>query len=205
MSVWTNEDELKRLLLQLKSEEGSDRENSAYMIGELAAEAAALAKNTLKSENDLAKINALTQSEVLRSIEKALINATTDEDAWVRGNVIEALGKLGSVEALSSLTSAISDPEYVVRMTAIEAIGMIGDWSTTECLLGLLNDEAWDIRVQAARSLAQLGNPAVIGDLKRLSNDTQEDVRAVVSEAIISLREKQNNAHEKVRITVADS
>jgi len=87
-----------------------------------------------------------------------LIAALADEDWNVRTWSADALGLLGSPQAVGPLISALSDAERQVRIDATVALGKIGDASAAEALVARLSDPFEDelVRMYAARALGHV-------------------------------------------------
>ncbi len=175
------------LLKDLESEEESVRENSAYLLGELAVKANELARNTLKDDKTLAEMNPLLDHGERTRVTKKLLKTLCDESGWVRGNAAEALGKLENSEAISALTVALKDNEKIVRYSAVEALGKIRDKQAGDVLIEALNDENWSVRASAAEALKLIEEPKAIAALKKALTDSHKDVQYKAADAISHL------------------
>lgn len=119
---------------------------------------------------------------------QSLILALQDQDASVRREAAEALGKLGSAQAVPVLVKTLRDQDSAVRLSTIEALGKIGDPKAvpglTEALesaqsLGgeLLADE----QEAAAKALAAIGDARAVKPLVRYASENHDvAVRALV-------------------------
>jgi HEAT repeat protein len=88
---------------------------------------------------------------------KPLSGALGDEHWPVRHNAVEALGCIGSKQALKPLIAVMSgDKEARVRAGAAWALGLIGDVRAVEPLISALKDEDEDVRTAAAESLKKI-------------------------------------------------
>ncbi len=179
--------DIEKLLSQLKSEDELERENSAYLLGELGCEAIQLSNNTLKNREQLSRINPLCQPELRERVVAELRDCLSDKDCWVRGNAVDALGKISATEVVDDVIVRLDDNEEIVRASAAEALGVLGDNRATRPLISHLTDETWSVRVCVVRSLGLLCDQSAIGALKKLSKDRSEDVRAAVVVAINQL------------------
>jgi HEAT repeat protein len=103
---------------------------------------------------------ALTQLSPRPEDVPALAAALKDEDAGVRANAAQCLGRLGRA--------------------AGPAAG---------ALMGLLQDADANVRLSAARALGTLGEPAraTVTALRALRRDRQEDVRRAAAQAVAAL------------------
>ncbi len=187
---------IEGLVRQLKDEDEVVRENSAYVLGEIGAEARELARNTLKKDKNLREMNALIISELREKVIKQLIEALFDKDAWVRGNASDALGKIRAESAIEPLIACLNDKEKVVRYSAAEALGSISNKKAVEPLIKLLSDEDWSIRTNAVVALGELGDPKALSTLKKMLSDSQKDVQVVAKNAIRQITNDDSDDEE---------
>ena len=171
-------------ILALSDKDSMVRENSAYILGEIAAEGNELAKNTLKSNKQIEAMNALHKSEIRQRVIDGLVTALQDNEPWVRGNAAEALGKIGDKLIIPYLIKALGDKNTLVRATAAEALGQFSDDHSTEVLIRALKDEDWNVRFNAVKSLGQKKDPKALSVLKGLKQDLNNDVRIKTTESI---------------------
>ncbi len=168
---------LNRLVEQLHDNDSIIRENSAYLLGEMALEARALSQNTLKSAQQLEGLNILANPKNTAIVVKELTKVLLDTDPWVRGNAADALGKIGDAAALIPLSSLQNDKDKVVRYSATEAIGSIGSVEAVDYLVQALLDEEWSVRLIAAKSLEQIPDKRAESTLRKTAKDSNADVR----------------------------
>lgn len=168
---------LNRLVEQLHDSDSIIRENSAYLLGEMAYEARAISENTLKSAEQLEGVNILTNPKNITIVIKELIKALTDDNPWVRGNTADALGKVGDTAATVPLSVLLNDEDKVVRYSATEALGNIRSDECVEYLIQALLDEEWSVRLIAAKSLENIPDKRAESALKKTSRDSNADVR----------------------------
>ncbi|RLC74389.1 MAG: hypothetical protein DRI61_16715, partial [Chloroflexi bacterium] len=76
-----------------------------------------------------------------------------DEDWRVRKAAAEALGRIGSQEAVPYLQKALKDEKAPVRQAAAYALGRIGSQKADSSLIEVLKDEKWYVRQAAAEAL----------------------------------------------------
>lgn len=183
----TEENQLLELIQGLTDHDEQVRENSAYLLGEMAVSASDLEKNTLKSSKTLNEINALTIPDVRTEVVKHLIDALLDTSSWVRGNAAEALGKCGNELAINALIMVAADKETVVRYSAVEALGKFKTTEAVDLLTKALSDEHWSIRGIAAESLGNLGALHTLDHLAVAANDSHREVRIKAQQAIEKL------------------
>ena len=86
----------------------------------------------------------------------ALIDALADTSPFIRSEVVESLGKIGSPAAVPALIAAVSDETETVRSLAAGALGKIGPWASdaTPALRAVLNDLGEDDGVRLAAQVA---------------------------------------------------
>lgn len=119
----------------------------------------------------------------------ALVERTlSDPEALVRRRSAEALGRIGSEQALEGLRVALSDPNREVRLAVVKAIGKIDPaGANAELARLLLDDSVWQIRVEAARVLGSTGDPEMTAVLERAGEDDNEFVRTAARHALARL------------------
>ena len=180
-------DAITRLLEQLKDKDPVIRENSAYILGELALQARSLFSNTLKSSEQLMKINGLTDQRHLDEVASILMETLQDTNSWVRGNAADALGKTGSRDALAPLAELIDDDDKIVRYSAVSAIGEINISEGIETLICALDDSEWSVRLAAAKALERLPDMRAVDALRKTAKDKNHDVRDMSKAALAKL------------------
>jgi hypothetical protein len=125
---------------------------------------------------------------------KPLLPLLQDQDASVRKNVADALGKLGDARAVEPLLPLLQDQDKYVRSEAVGALGKLRDARAVEPLLPLLQDQAevivWGgtLREEVAEVLGKLGDARAVEPLLPLLQDQNDWVRGRVAEALGSLR-----------------
>ncbi len=199
-----DEKRVEELLEQLKNEDKIVRENSVYILGEIALTAQELSKNTLKNSESLNKMNALTMDKMKQKVAQSLVALLSDSDRWARGNSAEALGKLGDKMAVIPLLVALTDNDKVVRYSAAEALGEIGASEAIDGLTKALQDEEWSVRLASVESLGHIGTNDVVSALEKLVKDENKDVAERSLEIVAKLKQEQrkaglNNSEQKAR------
>jgi HEAT repeat protein len=84
-----------------------------------------------------------------------------DEREGERIEAVQALGQIGSSEAVPSLIKSLKDKSYIVRLIAAEALGKIKAQAAIPALIESLKDKAWTVRLEAATALKSIGTEAV--------------------------------------------
>lgn len=92
-----------------------------------------------------------------RTVE-SLLRLLHDSDPVSRRTAAEALGKIGSPQAVDSLVVALGDQSHIVREAAVRSLGGVGplDLGTRVHLAGALIDPAESVRSAASQTLASL-------------------------------------------------
>ena len=180
-----NKSSIDIVLQQLADEDDIVRENYIYILGEVGAEALLLKTNTLKTEKQLCDMNAICNEDYRRVVIDCLVTMhSTDDNPWLRGNIADALGKIGDIYAAPYLVNCLADKERIVRYSAAEALGVIGDASVVDFIVGVLEDEDWGVRLAAARALGAIGDSRVVDSLRSCLNDVRKDVRVGAEDAL---------------------
>jgi HEAT repeat protein len=107
-----------------------------------------------------------------------------DNEWFVRGSAAEALGEIGSPEAVAALINALSDNEEDVRVNAARALGKIGSPEAVAGLINALSNNEEDVRINAARALGEIGSPEAVAALINALSDNNWFVRESAAEAL---------------------
>ncbi|BAZ68082.1 hypothetical protein NIES4106_28410 [Fischerella sp. NIES-4106] len=110
--------------------------------------------------------------------------ALNDEDSDVRIRAAEALGKIGSSEAVEVWKLALNNKYSNVRIRAAEALVKIGSSEVVEVLKKALNDEDFRVRSRAANALVKIGSSEAVKVLKLAFNHEDSDVRIRAANAL---------------------
>ncbi len=86
-----------------------------------------------------------------------LTGGLAEKDVRVRRESAQALGRLGSAQAVPALAKALGDPDIMVRIAAAEALGEIRDARAQKPLLRVLDTDCHQVRMEAAWALDRLG------------------------------------------------
>ena len=137
----------------------------------------------------------LACAKVLAGFSEAL-NPKLERDDWVRGNAVEALGRLGLADALPLLKNALNpklETDDWVRRDASEALGRLGLPDALPLLKDALNpklESSVPVRRNAAEALGRLGLPDALPLLNDALNpklETDEWVRRDAAEALAAI------------------
>lgn len=207
---------LEPLIVALDEQHAKLREYAAVVLGQLA--------NPRAVEPLIATLEE-DESGAVRKAAAAALGAVTDprpvgpliavlenpvELVEVRTNAAEALGSIGGLQAVGSLTKALKDKDWRIRSAALRVADLIRDFRVLRPLLiDALQDEHWRVRVRAALASAALGklkDPAALKLLTIALHDKQPNVRAAATGSlaelndlgavvplIVALREDQNS------------
>ncbi len=113
-----------------------------------------------------------------------LLRAIRDPADSVRLGAAEALGKVGSPEAVAALTVALADPNDDVRQCSARTLGSLGDPSAGQALAAALRDSQPRVRQAAADSLGSLSDTGSIGALIQTLADENANVVSAAAFAL---------------------
>jgi HEAT repeat protein/DNA-binding phage protein len=125
-----------------------------------------------------------------RTIIDSLVQQLQDEDRHIRERAAEALGVLGSAEAIPALIKTLNtDKEGDVRRRSVEGLGSLGSAEAIPALLqALKTDKEGDVRNCAAEALGSLGSAEAISALLHaIKTDNDNNVRGGAAFALGSL------------------
>jgi len=140
-----------------------------------------------------------------KSIE-SFISDLSSEDALIRKNSVENIGKFGDWRALNPLIQALEDTHCSVRQAAISALGNLGEAQAVAPLIDVLagkpilfcippkkNDFTFyeEIYISATNALAKIGDPEAIDPLIRTLKHENRAVRKAAAEALGKFQEKR--------------
>ena len=122
-----------------------------------------------------------------------MIGSTT-----LQGAAAEALGYIGDVRAVSSLTVIVEDAtDSRLQEIAINALGQMGDRQAGDVLLPLLDHADEWIRRASATALADLHDKRAVRQVLRMSReDDSQIVRDAADAALRKLIMDDNDKHE---------
>ena len=99
-----------------------------------------------------AAVTALARAQDDRSID-LLMKTLSDEDEYVRGDAVRALGDLGAREAADTARRLLDDWHHYPRLCAAEACGKIRDAKAVGKLVAMLGDNSKTVREKATAAL----------------------------------------------------
>lgn len=114
---------------------------------------------------------------------KPIIELLEDNEDDIRIEAIEALGKIGSREAIEPLLNFLSKDSndiYREKKAAIEALGKIGRKESIQPLLKILSEDPKEIMREEALKALELINDTSIAPvlLKMLKSDSNDNIRS---------------------------
>ncbi|MBU1879937.1 MAG: HEAT repeat domain-containing protein, partial [Chloroflexi bacterium] len=121
---------------------------------------------------------------VVASYYRDLVQATGDDDPYLRWRAIEALAQAPTGEVLGYLVDALRDPNAYVRLNTIDILDRMGDARIALPVVGCLADEDPRVVARAAEVLGKVGDTRSVETLiARLSHD-EAAVRIKIVEAL---------------------
>lgn len=115
-------------------------------------------------------IRTLGQIQDLQAVKPLLEILAEANHLEIKIPAVEALGELGSPEAIPALDALAISDDWELRAKTATALGSIGDPSSTQTLRAALRDPNWWVRRNAAAAIARL--PRGIETLYEALNDT---------------------------------
>ncbi|MDF1611277.1 HEAT repeat domain-containing protein [Stygiobacter electus] len=140
-----NDDDTLKFIVDILGLIG-DQRASLFVMGILSA-----------SENDnviLACIEALGNLRYENSVEVLML--FYDRNELYKPTIVEALGKIGSTEALGFLTSKFSQEDELTQYSILESLGFLGNIETFFFLLEQVNNVSGPLVIPLITSLAKL-------------------------------------------------
>ncbi len=117
--------------------------------------------------------------------------ALEDDVKNVVVSAVEALGKIGSREALSTLYT-IFDRDKALKLETAEAIGLIGDHEAASFLEKNLNDDNYMVVYAVIDALGNIGNIESLKALKENMDNVPMALKEQVCRAILRIGRKRN-------------
>jgi HEAT repeat protein len=126
---------------------------------------------------------------------QALIGALKDPKPSVRQLAAEALGEIGSRDAVVPLIELITTDQSGARAEAVEALGKIGDTSAIPPILSVLRAGSVAVRKKAVAALAKLRDARAFDALIAALTDQNEEVRQAAASGLGELGDDRSIAH----------
>ena len=157
-------------------------EDSSALIKEIMQHNLSLASKCIESGK--------VDHSVITDAIKKLHELAESKFSYNRAKALEALGRIGSDEAVAILLNALED-SYYVRESAADALGKIGSERVVDGLLQCLSGDDIGVRGSAADALGEIKSErAVDGLLQRLS-DEDSDVRWSAADALGKIKSEK--------------
>ena len=114
-----------------------------------------------------------------------------DADLNVSYCAVDALGKIGSEQALLGLLKLVEDANHHVRWSVAHALGEIGSEQALPALLKLLENVSPTVCKWAVNALGKIGSEQAIPALLKLVEDADSEVRQNVADALGKIGSEQ--------------
>jgi HEAT repeat protein len=207
---YSQDDQLEKLIKNLRSEEWETREEAAQLLGDLKDHTAIVPLiSVLKDEHPFVRKKASwALGEIGDTMAvKPLITVLTnkDEDWWDREAAALALGKIGS-PAVEPLITVLNNNNLEVRKALALALGEIKDHRVVKPLIMLLNDQSIEVRLQVAMALRKIKDPESVEPLIAILKDKNEysGVRAQAIYALIDMDVRDTRLVDLLIATLKD-
>ncbi len=109
------------------------------------------------------------------------------DDPAVRQAAIQALGKLGTEEAIEPLVSLLDDEDTAIRVSVIHALGHIGSSKVIDPLVRGLESRDPHIYTAAAQALGHMDTPKAVEPLIAAIKSKKDDISEVAFESIAQI------------------
>lgn len=209
---------IEGLIRDLKQKDPWKRLNAVYLLGETGSEKAAGPLLSILGEDPDWRAKFVQQEAVIaiRKIwknmdygnkkEATLTLIAKSHDAYLRLEVLKALGEFRSFHALDLFFDATGDPNEDIRRFAVKAlttphfteikdnhVAGHGKWKYKDKILEafarLLKDPFAEVRAASARGLGELKDPRALEPLIKALQDSEESVQSAALKALARLGE----------------
>ena len=190
----SKDENVVRLIKQLKDKDNRVRTEAAFALGRLRDERAVepLIK-TLKDKDNRVRAEAVRSLGYLRDKRavEPVIKALEDKDTYIRESAASALRLLRDKRAFEPLVKALQDTDSNVRSNAAWALGYLQDKRALVPLVKTLKCKDTIVRRHAAFALGLLGDKRAIEPLFRLLKDNEPSVRGCAARSLAQLGDKR--------------
>jgi len=121
---------------------------------------------------------------VVASYYRDLVQATGEDDPYLRWRAMEALSQAPTDEVLGYLLAALRDQNPYVRLNAVDVLGRLDDTRAMLPLIGCLTDVDPQVVGRAAEVLGKLSDPRSVEPLIAHMKNSKALVRSKVVEAL---------------------
>jgi HEAT repeat protein len=101
--------------------------------------------------------------------------------------VIDALGRLGDLNAVENLLQVCEHPNRAVRIATMQALAQLNDPRSMPMVMMSLADESWEVRAQACKCAGVIGDLKSLPVLQHLLEDSNWWVRYHAAETLATL------------------
>ena len=134
-------------------------------------------------------LNDIFRSLDSRAVPELISVLESDASHAAKLLAIDALGRIGDLQAVPTLLKLSRHPQTRVRAAIMQAIGLLVDPRALSAVLQGLEDPAWEVRSQAATAAGLLGAREALAALELRLDDEQWWVRYHAAEALFTLGE----------------
>ncbi len=205
--LYTREEDIVRLIEQLRSTETTGREDAAQALADMldARVLDPLLALLHDEQHEVRQYAALalawmTEARATRRfvrahremVQGALIQALADQESSVRAAVAQAVGDWGDAQAVEPLLELVQDEDREVRRQVVEALGYLKDERALEPLLNaFFTDDDERVRAFAAQSLGNFEDNRAVNALILGLQDGQAHVRREAAEMLCWLTDER--------------
>ncbi len=205
--LYTREEDIVRLIEQLRSTETTGREAAAQTLSTIrdVYVLESLLKLLHDEQHEVRQYAALALAwmkegrssrrfvrEYRRLVQGPLIQALADQESSVRAAVAQAVGDWGDAQAVEPLLELVQDEDREVRRQVVEALGYLKDERALEPLLNVfLTDDDMRVRAFAAQGLGHWEDNRAVNALILGLQDGQAHVRRNAAEMLCWLRDER--------------
>jgi len=100
---------------------------------------------------------------------------------------IDALGRLGDLNAVPELLEIYDHPNLSVRVATMQALARLHDHRSVEPVMLAMADSSWEVRANASRAAGKIGDLAALPILQHLLDNSNWWVRYHAAETLASL------------------
>ncbi|MGQ9632534.1 MAG: HEAT repeat domain-containing protein [bacterium] len=147
------------------------RDVASKMMNKLIGDLINLMRSDLDNLDEDVRLDALEMVVAVgrgEDIEPLLLKTMHDPNEKVRAAVVQVLGMVGNVQAVSALIKALYDPDKRVRANAIEALDQMKASHTAGMIEPYLNDPDNRVRANAAKAMHNFGSPKGMETLEKM-------------------------------------
>jgi len=205
--LYTREEDIVRLIEQLRSTETTRREDAAQALADM-LDARVLDPLLALLHDEQPEVRQcavlalawMTEGRATRRfvhahrrlVQGPLIQALADQESKVRAAAAQALGDWGDVQAVEPLLELVQDEDPEVRRQVVEALGYLKDERAVEPLLNaFFTDDDERVRAFAAQSLGNFEDSRAVDKLILGLQDGQAHVRRDAAEMLCWLRDER--------------